>query len=183
MGNDSRVDGGVGWLGDKNIGQSETVRTGLRIISTRNIIQVHPLGQSIRLTLEVVLPLPYQIRNRIFKGKRQYDNGPKKNAPQLRVSGVKRDSHCCSRLDLYGTQMDSGNTYMFLSHAHCNPVHLGLSRAVTSVPHSMKLDEDPCDSWFDKERRDFHMSFVRRQMPRSPPAFVWAAEYLKSDST
>jgi len=38
------------------------------MVSMRNVIQDHHvLEQSTRLTLEVLLPLPYQIRNRIFK--------------------------------------------------------------------------------------------------------------------
>ena len=53
---------------------------------------------------------------------RQCNDVPRHNAPQWFVMGVKRDAHCCSRLDLHGTVNGVGNDiqYMSLSHARCN---------------------------------------------------------------
>src|SRR5260221_14096680 len=69
-------------------------------------------------------------------------------------------------------------TYMSLSSAQSNRVQPSLTYHICDT-----LDEESCDSRLDEEKRDFHMPVVRRQMPRSPPSFVWASGCLKLGRT
>jgi len=86
---------------------------------------------------------------------------------------MKRNSHCCGRLDLDGTVRGLGQH-----------IHVPVARSVQPSPPKLGMGHHICAEAYKDSRNsdstDFHMSFVRRQMSRSPLTSLWAVGRLGS---